>query len=356
MAEAAGLALGTVALASLFSTCLELLEYFELGKSYEYDYELACLKLSLLKSRLDTWGHCFGVSAAHEVEEELETHWPRERIVIHKSLQGIAGILGNAELLKDKYCLLPRKGRGINVGLVRSGQAPVFGHGHRRPFSRRVPSVSFCRRSTTWAIRDKQKFDNLIADLEFLISNLEKVSARVRLTCIASSEEMGNQSDSPQLAHGIPNITDPRYTPSGGIPNRNLPRSHRSSSSETCEKGKNPPQTAAEASDPGVSNQSTSRTHTESGYAFSVDKIDKRAAVFHGTLGDATLQPAPNGQQVKYRVGNATDDARVIGGAMSDANLDNFLNTAARESRVRNGANASEVVREKSSLSEGSEQ
>lgn len=355
MAEPAGLALGTVALASLLSTCLELIEYFELGKSYEYDYELACLKLSLLKSRLDTWGHCSGVSAAHHVEEELETHWPRERIVIHKSLQGIAGIFGNAQLLKDKYCLLPRKGRGISVGLVRSGQAPVFGHGHRRSFSDRVPSLSFCRRSTTWAIRDKQRFDNLIADLEFLISNLEEVSSRLRLTCVAPQEEMSPQSDSPS-ARGVANSTDPRSTPSGGMPNRSLPRSHQSSSSETCDKGKKPQQPAAEASDPGVSDQSISRTPTESGYAFSVDKIDKCAAVFHGTLGGAALQPAPKGQQVKCRVVHATGNARVIGGAMSDTNLDNFLNTTTRESCIKDGANASEVVREKPVRSEGTEE
>ena len=32
-AEAAGLAVGVIALASLFNTCVELLEYFELGKN-----------------------------------------------------------------------------------------------------------------------------------------------------------------------------------------------------------------------------------------------------------------------------------------------------------------------------------
>src|SRR5215470_1787679 len=56
MAEPVGLILSTVGLVSLFTTCIELIDYFELSKTYEYDYEMACLKLSLLKSRLDTWG------------------------------------------------------------------------------------------------------------------------------------------------------------------------------------------------------------------------------------------------------------------------------------------------------------
>ena len=47
MGERLGLALGTIALVSLFSPCVKLVE---LGKSYEYDYSLAYLKLSFAES------------------------------------------------------------------------------------------------------------------------------------------------------------------------------------------------------------------------------------------------------------------------------------------------------------------
>ena len=49
MGEALGIALGTIALASLISTCVKL-DDFELGKRYEYDYSLAYLKLSFVQS------------------------------------------------------------------------------------------------------------------------------------------------------------------------------------------------------------------------------------------------------------------------------------------------------------------
>jgi hypothetical protein len=92
MAEAAGLVLGTVALVSLFSSCVELIEYFELSKSYEYDYELACLKLSMLKSRLDACSQAPGRRNNIREDEEPQKQWLRDKTVIYRSLRGIADI------------------------------------------------------------------------------------------------------------------------------------------------------------------------------------------------------------------------------------------------------------------------
>lgn len=158
MAEAAGLTLGTVALASLFTTCIECIEYFELSKSYEYDYGLACLKLSLLKSRLDNWWYATGLCSNDHEGRPPSTGWPRKRDVIQTSLQGIVDIISNAELLRDKYRLLPRKSRKINGCLWRGAQkqaASVISDSRPRS-SDSSPGKSFLRRSTTWAIRQAE--------------------------------------------------------------------------------------------------------------------------------------------------------------------------------------------------------
>jgi hypothetical protein len=180
MAEPAGLFLGTIALASLFSTCLELAEYFELSRSFVYDYRLACLKLALLKFRLGAWGDSLRVRDAGHEREELRMHWCEEQEVIGCSLSGIKEIFGNAEALADKYRLLPRESRSLDPSfLLPSKSKAICGNST-------IPAQSFkksrffaLRRTTTWAIRDKQKFDGLLLDLDFFIGSLEQVITRI---------------------------------------------------------------------------------------------------------------------------------------------------------------------------------
>jgi hypothetical protein len=180
MAEPTGLFIGTIALASLFSTCLELAEYFELGRSFVYDYRLACLKLALLKSRLGVWGDSLGVRDAGHEREELRMRWGEEQEVIGCSLLGIKEIFGNAEALADKYRLLPRESRSLDPSfLVPSKIKAICGNSSIPAQSSKKSRFFTLRRTTTWAIRDKQKFDGLLLDLDFFIGSLEQVIARI---------------------------------------------------------------------------------------------------------------------------------------------------------------------------------
>ncbi|KAI9709989.1 MAG: hypothetical protein M1820_003067 [Bogoriella megaspora] len=315
MAEAVGLALGTVALASLFTTCIEAMEYFELCKSYKYDYELACLKLSLLKARLGTCGQTLGVNKHGQEDTELQRHWRNERNVIQQSLQGIAGIFGDAEQLKSKYSVLPRKRRWrFKATLQRSGPARslkdkpdyrLIGHCYR---------ISLVRRSTSWAIRDKRKFDGLIDDLEFFISNLEAVSSRLR-SAFTSSLEMNNKGSVPQSASGA---------------NRSARRSSSQASPPTTMERKDSQQSISRIPSDNSDAQSRSSSHSEQGYSWSVEKMEDRSGAFFGNSGGAVLEPAPEGQIVTFKVGVTKDDARVMGGAMSSTDLDVFFNGTAR--------------------------
>ena len=150
--EVAGLAVGTVALAALFTTCIELFDYFELGRNYVYDYELACTKIRLLRERLRTWGISLRVTKPGAEDSRLQASWLETRDVVGKSLEIIASTLQNSDMLMQRY-------------------------GMRRDRSSRS-SLTFWRRSC-WAIHDKRKFDILIQDLSFMIENLEKVAERL---------------------------------------------------------------------------------------------------------------------------------------------------------------------------------
>lgn len=309
MAEAVGLTLGGVALASLFSTCIELLDYFELSKTYEYDYGVACLKLSLLQSRLDSWG-------------QTRQQWLVENMVIRRSLQGIAGILGNVELLKDKYCLLPRESRNKIALLVHNGQTPSFQPKARRQVLRYIRGIriTFVRRSTTWAIRDKQKFDILIDDLEFFISNLEAISSQSQ-----SARRFSSVSHSEMDGPSNQDTTNIAACSSGDLANY-----------ATCKADTLLPPARMNQSDgqwpaTEVRPLPNSQTHSQEGYTWSVEEMQDRSGAFFGTTSGAQLAPAPAGQIVTFRVGIAKDDSRVMGGAMGAENFNAFFNGVARE-------------------------
>jgi hypothetical protein len=303
MAEPVGLALGAVALASLFSTCVELMDYFELSRTFEYDYDKACLKLSLLKFRLDTWGGetlpspPVSPAALHTPKSyraRERCYWPpREKLLVQSSLQGIARIFGSADVLKSKYDLLPRKSLGANAATTRWGeQAAHLSRVFRRRACSSTRRVALIKRSTTWAIRDKNKFDCLIIDLEFFITNLEAVSTRLRIVTLSPPIDMSDQTNIKAANQAV------------------LRTAPHSSSAAMCQ-DTNPQKHATKACG------SVSYSHSEGGCEWSVDTAEGHAKVHQGSVDGEKLNPAPAGQVVSFRVRVAKDHAIVLGGAIS---------------------------------------
>lgn len=184
MADVAGLILGTVALASLFTTCIELFERFELGRQHAYDYHLACTKVALLKARLSTWGVSLGIDKPGYEHPALRRHWTAEQEVISRSLYAIKETFENTSLLVEKYRLTPRRSRTLrSVVSYQVNQLPS-GPGNSTNPKRSAIAWAGLRKRTSWAIHDKQKFDGFIEDLSFLIVNLEKVTGRTVMSAL----------------------------------------------------------------------------------------------------------------------------------------------------------------------------
>jgi len=194
-AEAAGLAVGVIALASLFTTCAELLEYFELGKNHRYDYDLACTKVNLLHKRLSIWGRSTHIQDPDNGHPVLQHSV--ERDTISKSLHALKAILADTDGLRRKYALNPVTRATLDTS--HQDQSRRFLH-----WSLQV------RRRTAWSIRDKAKFDRFIEDISFFIENLERVTDK--------SSEMAPQNTSRQLD---PNKTSDSLTlPKSGPPSQ----------------------------------------------------------------------------------------------------------------------------------------
>ena len=185
MAEVAGLTIGTVALASLLGSCIDCMGYIDDGTHFGEDFEVSLIKLLLLQARLEAWGESVGATDIGNELPLLRAHWHRNVEIVGQSLLGIKKIFDDSDTLEKKY------------GLQRVGT-------NRRiasdPSASRTPSSAFSQiqevfqtsiqerqkhtpllRKTTWAIRDKKKFESLITSLAFFIDNLEKLSDRLHV-------------------------------------------------------------------------------------------------------------------------------------------------------------------------------
>jgi hypothetical protein len=215
-AEVAGLALGAVALASLFNSCIELLEIFELGKNYLYDYDTACTKVSLLRERLSDWGKSTHIQERGQEHPSLRE--PVRNDIVSKSLGKLREIISDTQGLQRKYDLRPAK------SAPRSVKDKSKSH-------RIVHWPSRLRQRTTWSIRDRAKFDRFIDDISFLIDNLEKVTSR-EIPSEMTSQSASTQRDlnSPGDLQSTPGISNsgphsqpslvPRDQPAGVVARR----------------------------------------------------------------------------------------------------------------------------------------
>lgn len=266
--EPVGLAIGSVALVSLFSSCVELLTLLEQGRNCAKDVRIAMTKLQLLRHRLETWGNSMPFTFSKFAEDRSHHNTAagfRRDSLITESLLGIQGLLSNTSRLYGKY------GRGLphlstdGTYLSFANEAPtntpmpasqyvchdggwngchtngLSGSqsstassdamsldskevvGWRGMSSKRayktwkspLPGATVFSRSFrllrlkfAWAVFDKKAFEGLITDLDFLMSNLEKISLAYKLDQGELAMDSYYHPSPPSLADSF---ADPMY-------------------------------------------------------------------------------------------------------------------------------------------------
>lgn len=179
MADVTGLVIGVIALASLFSTCIDLFDRFELGRNYASDYQLACTKLCLLRARLSSWGLTLNVGTPGHEHPKLRRHWTEEEEVVGRTLLSIKEIFENAAIMSEKYQLTPARSRAFRSVVAFRANKQSVESDKTLALQTSTSSWALLRKRTVWAVHDKQKFDNFVQDLSFLVDNLEKVIERL---------------------------------------------------------------------------------------------------------------------------------------------------------------------------------
>ncbi|MCJ1381186.1 hypothetical protein MMC17_004295 [Xylographa soralifera] len=168
--EVAGIVIGAVALASLFTDCIECLDYIDVAQSFDRDYNILLTKLDIEKQRLLIWGESYGllddktVDRTHHDSTRTEATVKRFLITIHM-------IFTDTDKMEEKY------------GLQYSGSSSPPGNSlHRAPFTRYASTIhkskvgkSSSSNKFSWAIQDRSKFSAMITDLKDLIDGLENI-------------------------------------------------------------------------------------------------------------------------------------------------------------------------------------
>jgi hypothetical protein len=106
--EAAGLAVGAVGLAGLFSACVNCFELIQLGRYLGRGYLLLETKFANQRLRLVTWGQACGIMGPHMYNPRLNDPELKERL--EDSLNHIILLFKDGKELRRKYGLKSETG------------------------------------------------------------------------------------------------------------------------------------------------------------------------------------------------------------------------------------------------------
>ena len=176
MAEVAGLIIGGVSLAGLFTTCVDCFEYIQLGRQYGEMYQRSMLELRVLQLRLSTWS-----CAVNQIQPQATA---RDIEIVKHILADIINLFSRAENLSGE-CEV-----GVNHDTLPSRNgAPEFGPeiqtisrlstGLKELALRRQHRTKFIQKAK-WALYKHRDFQYLIDHVTRHVESLEALFASAK--------------------------------------------------------------------------------------------------------------------------------------------------------------------------------
>jgi hypothetical protein len=183
--EPISLTIGAVALASLFSLCVECFDLIELARSLGPDFELLSIKLSIEKRRLMIWGEAVGILRP-DLERDASLDQPETRQLIENVLNSIRKLFSDADSLSKTYGLETAtsddvagsiehrvvQGSVICAEAFQASEIVKF----QAKFSTAASRRHGFRARARWAVRDSKKFSALVDNLKDLVDGLSQIT------------------------------------------------------------------------------------------------------------------------------------------------------------------------------------
>lgn len=171
--EAAGVAVGIIALIGTFKECIDLFSYFTVARSLGRDYELLSTKLDVEKTLLLQWVQWTNLLQPN-YDQRLDD--PAVRATVAQVLSSVRLLLSDTKTLQQRYGVQESPvGDEVNCSLSGIGANRMstftqdFGKLNLRIQSHQT--VSYTKKAR-WAVRDKEKFDDLLRELSYFVSRL----------------------------------------------------------------------------------------------------------------------------------------------------------------------------------------
>ncbi|RPB01166.1 hypothetical protein L873DRAFT_690876 [Choiromyces venosus 120613-1] len=170
--ESIGVALGIAGLAGLFTTCLQLFDLVSTAKSHGSACQTLLCKLEVEQVLLLKWGEAVGIfnSQNSDREERNETYNKRlDDTLIRRAVFNILSCLKatfeDTNNLVAKYGLQPLQSE--DQAFDSSPQQSAFSATHEKLqwLSKLTQQQASFSRKTRWAVKDKAKFELLIAEI-----------------------------------------------------------------------------------------------------------------------------------------------------------------------------------------------
>ncbi|RFU34279.1 hypothetical protein B7463_g2095, partial [Scytalidium lignicola] len=170
------LGIGVVGLASLFTTCLDLWDFVDAGRSHATSFDLLQTKLDNQRILFIIWAKKVGFGTPVGYDKRLDE--PLIRPVIERNLNHIKLIFSNTGNLERRYGIKIKDAQP-QTALVQRGSPAIWESSYQRFRShlKRTQQQASVWKVTRWSIRDESKFGKLIQDLSDLIWNLERITA-----------------------------------------------------------------------------------------------------------------------------------------------------------------------------------
>jgi hypothetical protein len=177
MAEAAGLVVGVVSLASLLNNTLDCFEYVQLGRSFGKHYTTSQLRLDNARLRLSRWGKSIGLNEDPQDSTSLARHFDSEATIKHaEALLGqTLDLFAEAEGVSKKYKSRAQPDDGslfVCNPQTDLDPCPAELHQKMRQLSLDRQNSSGLRQKVKWALYQEKQFRRLIEDIMELVDNL----------------------------------------------------------------------------------------------------------------------------------------------------------------------------------------
>jgi len=190
--------MGSVALASLFTTCIDCFEYVQLGRQFGKNYQRSLLKLDIVELRLSRWADAVNESQQHY---NVAIGSANEAQKVQEILGEIIELFANAEKVSAKYKMKAKPGDLVayNVNADLEPDLRSMHNKMRELAIKRQKRNSFAQKAA-WALYEEKHFHRLIEDVTALVDGLVELfpATRGRLQQL-SLEEAQEMEEEPSL-------------------------------------------------------------------------------------------------------------------------------------------------------------